>query len=226
IVKLTYLDAKSSGEPIRLALHVACVAFEDVRASYDEVNRLRGSGYLPFGQVPALEVDGQVFAQSQAILRWVGRQTGLYPDDLQIQIDQVDEALVDLRSVLRPGWYGSVLGRHPLTGKPLLELTPGQRAEVIELLNTVVLPARLAQLEQLLTMTSPGPLVCGGRLTIADLSLYVYASGLLDGTGVPAGVSSQLLEACPRILAQVRHVEALPAVAEWNRLAAAPQGAR
>ena len=79
-VRLTYLDAKASGEPIRLALFVAGIAFDDRRVTYSQIAALRDSGYLPFGQVPALEVDGVVFAQSQAILRWVGWHSGLYPE--------------------------------------------------------------------------------------------------------------------------------------------------
>ena len=221
-IKLTYLDAKASGEPIRLALYISGVPFEDRRVTYASIARLRDSGYLPFGQVPALEIDGQVFAQSQAILRWVGWHTGLYPEDLQLQMDMIDEAIFDIKYVLRPAWYGAALGRHPGTGEPLLPLDAAQCAATIEALNDVVLPKRLAQLEGMLVRASDGPYVCGSRMTIADLNLYVFASGVLDGSGVPPGVSTELLRDCPRIRALVEHIEAHPKVAEWNRRPTAP----
>ena len=221
-IKLTYLDAKSSGEPIRLALFISGVPFEDRRVTYASIARLRDEGYLPFGQVPALEVDGQVYAQSQAILRWVGWHTGLYPADLQLQMDMIDEAIFDVKYVLRPAWYGAALGRHPGTGEPLLPLDAAQRAATIEALNDVVLPKRLAQLEGMLVRASDGPYVCGARMTIADLNLYVFASGVLDGSGVPPGISTELLRGCPRIRALVEHIEAHPKVAEWNRRPTTP----
>ena len=221
-IRLTYLDTKGAGEPIRLALFIAGVPFQDVRVNYSQIAQLRESGYLPFGQVPVLEIDGKVFGQSQAILRWVGRLTGLYPEALQLSVDQVDEALVDLKYILRPAWYGAALGRSPINGEPLLPLSAEQRAATLETLDHVILPARLSQLDRLLARTSEGPFVCGSELTIADLNLYVYDTGILAGDGVPPGISNTLLDDCPRILALVQHVEALPKVQEWNKRPTTP----
>ena len=131
-IKLIYLDIPGYAEAIRLALYISGLVFEDVRVNYLDVKRMRESGFLPFGQVPVLEVDGEVYAQSAAILRWVGRQTDLYPDDLQIIADQVEEALVDMRHVVLPGFYGAALGRSPVTGEPLLPLDDAQKAAVSE----------------------------------------------------------------------------------------------
>ncbi|KAJ1491165.1 hypothetical protein T484DRAFT_1775666 [Baffinella frigidus] len=49
-ISITYLDIKGLAEPVRLALTVGGVAFEDRRVGYDEVARLRAAGELPFGQ--------------------------------------------------------------------------------------------------------------------------------------------------------------------------------
>mmetsp|Transcript_18553 Transcript_18553/g.42702 ORF Transcript_18553/g.42702 Transcript_18553/m.42702 type:complete len:241 (+) Transcript_18553:15-737(+) len=215
-INLLYLDAKASAEPIRLALFISDIPFNDVRVSYAQIASMRESGHLPFGQVPALEVDGKVYVQSQAILRWVGRQTRLYPNHLQLQADQVDEALADIKHSLLPAWYGAVMGRNPTTGEPLLRLDEQQRAMTIELLNSVVLPTRLAQLDRLLTVTSDGPFVCGEEMTIADLSLYVFAAGLQDGTGVPPGISTTILRPFSRILKVLHKVENHEKVIAWN----------
>ena len=81
-MKLTfkYLDIKGLGEPVRLAMTVGGLPFEDVRLSYDEVRALKATADditkhagSPFGQVPVLEIDGVAFGQSGALLRWVAR---------------------------------------------------------------------------------------------------------------------------------------------------------
>jgi glutathione S-transferase len=52
---------------------------------------MKADGKLAFGQLPALEVeDGRIICQSAAILRFVGRYAGLYPND-----DFVAAAIID-----------------------------------------------------------------------------------------------------------------------------------
>lgn len=252
----SYLDAKSAGEAIRLALYLLGMDFQDRRLTYSQIDRLRKCGYLPFGQVPALEVevvDGdddeddsktekrtQVHAQSLAILRWVGRQGGgrLYPDNttFSVQIDQVLEAVNEMKNVLRPAFYAAVLGRNPVTSEPLVQLNEAQTKATLDALNNIVLPVRFGMLERLLTHISNGPLVCGGGgnggndndnsddlhvnynlLTIADLDLYVFAHGILNGTDAPPGISASVLDHCPRIKKLVQAVANHPGVAEWNQ---------
>jgi glutathione S-transferase len=68
-LKLTYFDAPGRAEPIRVALHLAGIDFEDHRVQFPEFAALKSGGGLPLGSVPVLEVDGCVFAQTAAILR-------------------------------------------------------------------------------------------------------------------------------------------------------------
>ena len=50
-----------------------------------------GGARTPFGQVPVLEIDGVAFSQSAALLRYAGRQAGMYPDGLlQLRVDMVE----------------------------------------------------------------------------------------------------------------------------------------
>ena len=228
-VKLIYLNIRGLAEPIRLAFFVAGIEFDDLRVSYEGVARLREAGFVPFGQVPALVIqdDGddscEVFAQSQALLRWVGRKAGLSPplEREQLYVDQVEEAINDMKKVLNPGYYRAVLGRCPTSGEPLLPLTPDQFSATIKALNEVVLPARLQQLERLLTRdpcSERGPFLCGENLTVADLNLYVFASGIREGDGVPEGISNALLDggALPTINRIADAVAKHPKVVEWN----------
>jgi|AntAceMinimDraft_1070359.scaffolds.fasta_scaffold112498_1 glutathione S-transferase len=102
---LTYLNIKGLAEPVRLALHIGGIAFDDVRVTYEQVAAMRakdagvdegtkGSPTIPTGQVPTLTVAGEAFSQSEALLRWVGRRAGLYPDGLlQLRVDMVEETL-------------------------------------------------------------------------------------------------------------------------------------
>ena len=236
-IRLTYLDIKGVAEPIRLAMYVGGLLFEDRRVSYDDVAVLRAEGALPFGQVPLLELmsdDGTVVerhAQSGALLRWAGRRVGwLYPPALRLRVDAVEEALADIKMVLRPQWYGHVLGRSPVSGAPLVALNAAQRAQTAALLGEEVLPARFKQLERLvggvhnsategLSTPAPGPFFCGAALTICDLSFFVIGEGLLDDsfcTGVKH--ADALLDDCPRLRALLAAVAAHPKVMEWNRL--------
>ena len=94
-VELTYFKTRGLAEPIRLALHDAGVAFEEVvvgtgdRAEFGEVDwdianpEGIASGDLPFGQVPRLSFKDEHepvhnIVQSRAILQFVGRRYGYY----------------------------------------------------------------------------------------------------------------------------------------------------
>jgi glutathione S-transferase len=211
-LRVTYLDIKGYGEPTRLALFVGGLDFEDRRVSYEQVAAMRASGELSFGQVPMLEIDGVGHTQSNAILRWAGRHTGLYPAELQLRCDTVEEALSDIKQLFRPQWYGHILGRSPTTGETLVPMTEQQKASVTSLLDTDVLPAKFKQLDRLL---GEADFFCGDTMTICDLSFYVLGTGLQDGTYVP-GLSTGVMDGCPRLLALLKRIGGHPRVAEWN----------
>ena len=59
-------------------------------------------------------------------MRWAGKRAGLYPEALQLRVDMIEEALADIRQQLRPPWYKSVMGRHPVSGLPAVALTNNQ----------------------------------------------------------------------------------------------------
>uniref|UniRef100_A0AC35U388 Glutathione S-transferase n=1 Tax=Rhabditophanes sp. KR3021 TaxID=114890 RepID=A0AC35U388_9BILA len=85
--KLTYFNVRGYGEPARLMFKHAGIDFEDVQVTHEQWAAIKES--TPFGQVPTLEVDGVVIAQSFAILRLIAKVAGLYPTD------PVQAALVD-----------------------------------------------------------------------------------------------------------------------------------
>ena len=123
-LKLTYFDIPGFGDRLRLTLAVGGLKFEDERLpsdreGYAEVARRRAAGLLPFGQVPVAEIDGKMFAQSNALLRYFGRLAGLYPCGLdQLQCDMVLESFADLDARLSPQHYRAAMPRSPTSGKP------------------------------------------------------------------------------------------------------------
>jgi glutathione S-transferase len=96
-LKLTYFDFHGGrGEPARLALSIAGIAFEDDRVPPADWERRKAD--TPFGALPVLEVDGQTVAQSNAINRYVGKLADLYPSDpwQAALCDEAMEAVEDI----------------------------------------------------------------------------------------------------------------------------------
>lgn len=91
---LYYFDLPGKGEAIRLLCAYANLPLKDVRISRDDFIALKQSGRLAFGQVPALVVDDEhTLVQSAAIMRYLGKLSGLYPS-CPIQAAKVD-AIID-----------------------------------------------------------------------------------------------------------------------------------
>merc|ERR1712048_345977 len=185
---------------------------------------MRASDALPYGQVPVMagmDDGGYVGSQSMALLRWAGTRTGLYPkdDDMmrRLRCDEVQEHLNDIIALLWAQWYGDAMGRNPRTGELAVPLTADQKKVVQETLNTVFLPNCLATLERVLTR-SGDDYFCGSTITICDLSFYVLAAGLVDGTFCE-GVAPQILEGFPKLLELHDRIANCPKVKEWNRTA-------
>jgi glutathione S-transferase len=185
--KLTYFDIDGGrGEPIRIALHAACIAFEDIRWSFPEFGENRGA--LRFNAVPAIEIQGNTYTQSNAISRYIGKMAGLYPEDsLQaLYCDEVIDALEDLTHYM--------VQTFGLQGDALKEAR--------EALMNGRLTIFLKGLDELLTRGG-GNYFADQRVTIADLKMYVQMKGLLSGNleHIPTDFAENLTPAL------VRHFE-------------------
>ncbi|CAG9810421.1 unnamed protein product [Chironomus riparius] len=95
--KLTYFNFPALGEPIRFLLSYGGVEFEDNRIEWSNWHQIKGT--TPLGQVPILEVDGQVFYQTIPICRFLGSKFNLLGDNEMenYQIDNVVQTITDLR---------------------------------------------------------------------------------------------------------------------------------
>jgi len=194
-LKLTYFDFHGGrAEPVRLALALGGVAFEDHRFAYPEFAEVRKA--TPFGQVPVLEVDGVQLTQCDAILRYAGKLAGLYPQDpLQaLYCDEVSFVVEEAGIKMEPTFR--------MTGEE-------QKTARLALVNGSI-PVYLRWLEQRL-LAQGGEYFADGRLTIADLKVFVDIRGLNAGRldHVPTDLVAQV---APALNAHHQRIAALPAV--------------
>jgi glutathione S-transferase len=197
-LKITYFDFHGGrGEPARLALRIGGIAFEDVRFSFPEFAEVRKS--TPFGQVPTLHVDGVQVTQSDAITRYVGKLTGLYPEDAfqALLCDEVLDAVEDANVKL-----GTTFG---LTGDALKEARTA--------LVNGALPQYLGWLQTQL-QAHGGQYFADNRLTVADLKVFVFVQGLNSGRldHVPTDLVDKV---APALTAHVQRVAQTPAIAQY-----------
>ena len=211
-IKLTYLGIKGLAEPIRLSFFISKIPFEDERISYSEIDKRRN--VFPNGQVPVMEIDGELYGQSNAILRWAGRQGKLYTDDIQLRCDAVLGCIDDINKSLSSQWYGHIIGRCPGSGEHFVGLSDQQKIDLEKHLNQDVLPGYFSILSRQL---GSSPYFCGTKLTIADLRWYVVGSGFLDGSYCN-GISKDILNKFPSLMNLVERVGRHPKVEEWNRI--------
>ena len=69
-------------EVSRIALYIGDIPFEDVRIKGDDFSYIKENGkmkdgtIIPFRQLPVIEVDGNIIAQTASIARFCGKLSG------------------------------------------------------------------------------------------------------------------------------------------------------
>ena len=196
--KLSYFDTHGGrAEPIRLALAIGGVAFEDHRFAFPEFAEVRKAA--PFGQVPLLHVNGVQVTQSDAILRYAGRLAGLYPTDpyQALLCDEVAYVVEDAGVKMGPTFR--------MTGDE-------QKAARLALVNGSM-PVYLAWLQSQL-LAHGGEYFADNRLTVADLKVFVDVRGLNSGRydHVPADLVAKV---APALNAHMQRIAQTPAVVAY-----------
>jgi prostaglandin-H2 D-isomerase / glutathione transferase len=202
-LKLTYFDAPGRAEPVRIALFIAGIPFEDHRVKFPEFGALKGSGALPLGSVPILEVDGLVLPQTAAMLRYVAHLGApqLYPTDAldAFIVDSVLDTFNDtLSNALLPSFY---------------ERDTEKKLAMRQAFAAGPLPLVLGHTESLLAR-SGGPFLTGADLTIADLviagQVLQIQSGHLDG------ITADVLAPYPHVRALAEAYLAHPSIVAYR----------
>ena len=194
-------------EVTRLALFIGDVPFKDYRVEGKEIDNLKETGLLPnnqiapFKQLPVLDVDGKIIAQTGAIARFCGKLSGLYPknNDLEAaQIDQIIEAAQDINYLVT------------LSGR---DKEKERLALARKILATKHLPKWFQFLENLLKKNNESCFFVGNKISIADLAIWRLlgwlSSGLLDG------VPTNILEPYKKLNKLREEVYKHPKVNEW-----------
>lgn len=201
MLKLTYFDFSGGrAEPVRLALHIGGIAFEDYRFAPADFAEVRKT--TPLNQVPTLTIDGVQVTQSDAIARYAGKLAGLYPeDDLQaLFCDEVMGALEDINVKL-----GATFG---LSGDALKSAREALAADV--------LPRYLRWLEHQLE-SHGGQFFADRRLTVADLKAFGILGWL--GSGKLDHIPADLVQTvAPKLAAYVDRIAATPVIAQYYQM--------
>lgn len=196
---LTYFDFDGGrGEPARLALSIASIPFEDRRVTFDAWPSLKAQ--MPYGALPVLEVDGHLLSQSNAINRYVGKLANLYlADAWQAALcDEVMDAVEDI-------------GQRIAATFPIENAAEKKAAR--EKLASGPIPLYLSRLHDQLQQRG-SEYFADGRLTMADLRVYVWIRHLRSGAldHVPADLVDRT---APALVAHAERVSAYPTISAY-----------
>ncbi len=196
---LTYFDTPSSrGEECRLALHLAGVPFTDERLKPAEFAARKSA--FPFGALPVLTVEGHPpLAQSNTILRLVGRDHGLHPKDswAAAREEAIMDSVEDMRWMMRPM---TRMKDEAEKKKAREEAASGYLQDWAGYIER--------QIDQ-----HGGPFVSGKELHVVDLKIFVVLTPYLNGKidYIPGDVFKNF----PRLLGVHEAVKTHPKVQAW-----------
>jgi len=194
-LKLVYFDIDGArGEAARLAMAIGGVPFEDDRVKFADWESRKPD--TPFGALPVLEVDGQTVAQSNGINRYVGKLAGLYPSDAW-QAALCDEAMDSVEEIATRLWA-------------TMSLPAAEKKAQRESLAAGPLSYFLDRLQRRL-VAHGGHYFADGRLTVADLKVFVWVRHLRSGQldHVPVDLTERV---APRLVEHHDRVKEHPAV--------------
>jgi len=193
-LKLHYFDFPGRAEATRLMLNYGGIPFEDATFQREQWASLKPK--MPFGQVPVLEVDGKMLAQTSAIERYAAKLAGLAPSD-PWEAAKVDEAAAYLTETAELFMPTFAIQDAEARAKARQELCAGPLKEKF---------ARMAEMIE----AAGGEFLGGPKPGYPDFALFSFVSWLVCGAvdGMPSG----LLDAHPAIKAHHNRVAALPTV--------------
>lgn len=197
-IRLTYFDIDGGrAEPVRLALSIAGIEFEDRRINFQQFGELRNS--LPLGCVPVIEIDGEAYTQCNAMNRYFGKKAGLYPDDpwQAFLCDEIMELMEDASHAI-----GRTFG---LQGDALKEAREAVAAGIF---------SKLLHLLNKRLQDAGGEYFADGRLTMADLKVFEWIRIL--NKGMFDHIPTDLVQnEAPALNAHMERVAADPGVSAY-----------
>lgn len=202
-IRLHYFHGRGIGEPIRLLLAVGGIKFDDIRYGLEEFAEMHElKARLPFGQIPALEVDGVFLAQTDSLMRFVAKLADLYPSDAvqAARSDMIVAYQADIQSAIAKMSFDGVPGAAGTQRVPE-EL----RRQRVEAWCDSTLPRMLEYLER----QADGGFMVGKALSWADISVFNRLTQLLDINETLLGGRFANLRAI------YERIAGLPPIIEW-----------
>jgi len=211
-LKLSYFNIAGAAEKVRLAFVLGGIEFEDHRVNGPEWGELKPT--TPYGQLPLLEVDGKVIAQSEAMMRYAGSLApAINPSAIALEIDEVLGLVGDFSRAWTPSLY---IGMRPTQfGYPEeFKGTPDHEA-LVKSMRQKFLTEELPKFAKFFTakLAAKNAFICGSAPTLADCALLPelrkFGAGFIDH--VPA----DSLDAYPELTAYVQRCLAVPQIKDW-----------
>lgn len=140
---------------VRLTMLLGKQEFEDDRVSFEKWPSLKPK--MPLGALPVAEIDGKQVPQTMALVRYFGKQSGLYPEDAwkSLMVDQVVETVTDMQSAIANTRGAEVDVQREVREKMLAESVPRFWGGAEKMLEDI----------------SDGPFVLGDEISIADVCI-------------------------------------------------------
>ncbi|KAL7505080.1 hypothetical protein ACHAWX_000599 [Stephanocyclus meneghinianus] len=217
-LKLEYFNIEGVAEPVRIALSVASIPFDDVRIAFDEWSSKKPTtkhGVLPEMTLPG----GEVVTDSMAMLRLVGEadeEDKLYPSDVvkRLKIEQVLGLLGDLTRAWNPSLYLNM--RPERFGYPA-DWSGEEKDKIVKAVREAFMsedfPKFMGYFEELLKQNGDGYLA-GEDLTIADLSAFPRISYFTKG--VADHIPKDCLDSYVGVKGWLERVASHPKVAAYK----------
>mmetsp|Transcript_25197 Transcript_25197/g.28814 ORF Transcript_25197/g.28814 Transcript_25197/m.28814 type:complete len:222 (+) Transcript_25197:110-775(+) len=198
--KLSYFGIAGRGESIRLALTIGGVKFTDERVAFKDWGTLKPN--TPWGSMPVLSLsDGTMIAQQRALLRFVGKESGLYPTDTiaAAKVDEFMDAAEDIGAVTMKAGVGMEKDAKEAARKEYCS-EGGKTYATLQKIDVKV-------------GSNEGPWAVGDSLTIADLKIYCDCNNLVSG--LYDGVPADTLDPFVNLTALRKAVRSHPSVTKW-----------
>ncbi|GFS04048.1 glutathione S-transferase [Elysia marginata] len=165
------------------------VEFQDVRVQFQDWPPLKPN--FPFGQLPVLEVDGEMIGQSVAIANHLAREFDLY-GKTNMEKCRIDQVVGIIQDFIQSGV------------KVMFEKDEAKKAELKKVNEEEEFPRYLGFLEKFLQKNGNGYFV-GSGFTLADIFVYDTAYNALKR--VPTAIDK-----FPLLKAHYNKVGALPQI--------------
>ncbi|KAK6186515.1 hypothetical protein SNE40_008541 [Patella caerulea] len=190
--RLHYFDSRGRAEIARLMFNAAGQEFDDVRYSKEEWPAFKPK--TPLGQLPVLEVDGELYAESGAIFNYLARELGFYGNG------NIEALQIDIVIGIAKDFYPNLL-------KVFYTQEEQAKKELIQKLVTEDATQFFTKYEQLLKDNGSSYFV-GNGLTLADIVVYDVIEYLLP-------LRADILEPFPLLQANRKTVESNPRIAAY-----------